>query len=83
MKCEGEELVDNYKKGFNRYFMINVISRRARALVDGEKPMVDSQGSLRPSELAVKELAAGKLKVIPKATRNKLVDIVREVTDRS
>jgi len=83
MKLEGQELVDNYNKGLTRYFLINVISRRARALVDGEKPVVDPQGSLRPSEMAMKELTAGKLKVIPKAVRNKLVDIVREVTDHS
>jgi DNA-directed RNA polymerase subunit K/omega len=83
MKLEGQELLDNYMKELTRYFIINVISRRARALVDGEKPLVDPQGSTRPSELAGKELEAGKLKVSPKATRNKLVDIIREVTDRS
>jgi DNA-directed RNA polymerase subunit K/omega len=83
MKMEGQELVDNYKKGLSRYFMINVISRRARTLLDGEKPMVDPQGSVRPGEVALMELAAGKLKVSPKATKNKLVDIVREITDHS
>jgi DNA-directed RNA polymerase subunit K/omega len=83
MKLEPKELEERYYNDLNKYFLINVIARRSRALVDGEKPMVDPQGAIRPNEVAVRELISGKLRVSPKATRNKLVDIVREVTDRS
>ncbi|MBN1901337.1 DNA-directed RNA polymerase subunit omega [Candidatus Sumerlaeota bacterium] len=83
MKLEPNEIVERYQNDLNKYFMINVIARRSRALVDGDKPMVDPQGAIRPNEIATRELLAGKLRTSPKTTRNKLVDIVREVTDRS
>lgn len=83
MKLEPQELLDRYQKEQNKYFLINVIARRSRALVDGEKPMIDPEGEIRPNEVAVKEMSAGKLRTTPKIARNKLVDIVREVTDRS
>lgn len=83
MKMEPQDLIQDFEAGQNKYLMINVISRRSRALVDGEKPMIDPQGSTRPNEVAVQELSAGKLRVTPKVVRNKLIDIVREVTDRS
>jgi len=83
MKLEGQELVDTFNTNLNKYFLINVIAKRSRSIVDGERPTVDPQGSIRPSETALKELLAGKLRVTPKTQRNKLVDIIREVTDRS
>jgi DNA-directed RNA polymerase subunit K/omega len=83
LELTGDELVKHYNEQLDRYFIVNIISKRARALVDGEKPLVDPAGTIRLSEVAVRELVSGKLKVVPKATRNKLVDIVREVTERS
>lgn len=85
MKWEmsGDELVNKYAQNLEKYFMVNIIAKRARALVDGEKPEVDPSGTIRPSEIALRELTSGKLKVTPKASRNKLVDIVREVSERS
>jgi DNA-directed RNA polymerase subunit K/omega len=83
MKLEPKELIERYQNELSKYLLINVIARRSRALVDGEKPMIDFQGAFEPNEVAIKELSAGKLRTSPKATRNKLVDIVREVTDRS
>ena len=83
MKMDNEELKDNFDKKIRKYFLVNVIAKRARALIDGERPLVDIHENLRPSEIAIKEIREGKIKVLPKAVRNKLVDIVREVTDRS
>jgi len=83
LELSGDELVNRYTSQMDKYFLVNIISKRARALVDGEKPLVDPAGATRPSEIATKELISGKLRVSPKATRNKMVDIVREVTERS
>lgn len=83
MKLEPKELAERYENGQSKYLLINVIAQRSRALVEGDKPMIESQGPILPNELAIRELIAGKLRTSPKATRNKLVDIVREVTDRS
>jgi len=79
----GEELVKKYMESSNKYFIVNIISKRARALIDGEKPLVDTASAIRPGEIALKELANGKLKVTPKTTRNKMVDIVRKVSEHS
>jgi DNA-directed RNA polymerase subunit K/omega len=79
----GEEQIKKYMESSNKYFIVNIISKRARALIEGEKPLVDPAGAIRPSEIALKELANGKLKVTPKTTRNKMVDIVRKVSEHS
>jgi len=74
---------EEYKHKRLNYLMVNVIAKRARSLVDGEKPLVDPHGAFRPSEIAVKELKAAKLSVSPKTKKNKLVDIVRVVSESS
>ena len=83
MEIKPSELAEKYKQHTDRYLLVNVVSKRARALVEGERPVIDTDGSSRPSEIAVKELAAGKLRVKSRKSPNKLVDIVSEVTDRT
>ncbi|HOE62498.1 MAG TPA: DNA-directed RNA polymerase subunit omega [Candidatus Sumerlaeota bacterium] len=83
LEMDGEELLSRFNQNTDKYFLVNIIAKRARDLVDGEKPQVDPSGTIRPSEIALRELTNAKLKVTPKAGRNKLVDIVREVSERS
>lgn len=83
MKADKDELIKMFQNNEDKYLLVNVISRRAREIIDGERPMVDVNQDASPSEIAIKELLAGKIKVFPKKIRNKLVDIVQEVTDRS
>lgn len=84
MNVEGENLAKQYKDKENKYFLVNVISRRAREIVDGERPMVEvTKDDMRPRDIAEEELKEGKLKVFSRTVRHKLVDIVREVSDRS
>ena len=82
MKADKDELIKMFQNNEEKYLLVNVISKRAREIIDGERPMVDANQDASPSEIAIKELLAGKIKVHPKKVRNKLVDIVQEVTDR-
>ena len=83
MEIKGSDLVKKYEDHTDKYLLVNVIAKRTRALVEGEMPVVDTNGHSRPSEIAEKELVAGKLNVKPKKTPNKLIDIVNEVTDHT
>lgn len=44
----------------NRYSLVVVTSRRARQLIDGEKPMVDIE-STKPVTVAINEIDRGKI----------------------
>ncbi len=50
------------RDGRGKYFLINVMSRRARALTQGARPAVPYQeGASDAMQTAVDEMAAGKL----------------------
>ncbi|HPB30656.1 MAG TPA: DNA-directed RNA polymerase subunit omega [Candidatus Sumerlaeota bacterium] len=83
MYMQSEDLKKKYENRDQRYFIVNVVSRRARGLVDGEKPVVETEDSMRPRDIAEKEIVSGKLQVRPRNKQHKIVDIVREVSDRS
>ncbi|MCD8157776.1 MAG: DNA-directed RNA polymerase subunit omega [Clostridiales bacterium] len=50
----------------SRYTVVIAAAKRARQLIEGDKPMVEA-GELegKPISVAVQELAAGKIKVVP------------------
>jgi DNA-directed RNA polymerase subunit K/omega len=51
-----------FKEGKGKYFLINVVARRARALNQGARPAVPYQeGASDPMQTAVEELLAGKI----------------------
>ena len=80
---QGEDLIQSYENKDDKYYLVNIIAKRARQIKDGERPVVDPGATVRPSEIALKEMLDGKLKVSAKGKPNKMVDIVREVSDRS
>lgn len=62
-----------------KYFIVNVIAKRAKDINLGNKPLVDTDdptGECYP--YAVAEIAQNKLKVVPKKAPNKLVDLINE-----
>jgi len=62
MEDQTDRLVDMLREGRCKYFLINVMSRRARALTQGARPAVPYQeGAADPMQTAVDELTAGKL----------------------
>jgi DNA-directed RNA polymerase subunit omega len=47
----------------SRYSIVMATSRRARQLIDGSEPQVDSKGK-KPLSVAVEELNQGKIKIL-------------------
>lgn len=50
------------KKIDNRYYLIATVSKRARDLVDGDIPMVNSTAEEKPVVVASEEVIEGKVK---------------------
>lgn len=56
---EGETNVVN-----SRYSIVLATSKRARQLINGESPLVDSKEKEKPLSTAIEELHEGRLKII-------------------
>lgn len=56
---EGETKVVN-----SRYSIVMATSKRARQLIDGELPLVDSKAGDKPLSIAIDELNSEKIKII-------------------
>ncbi len=54
-------LNDIVEKIENRYYLIATVSKRARELVDGEKPLITPQPKDKPVVVASEEIIAGKI----------------------
>ena len=55
----GEEPVVN-----SRYSIVCATAKRARQLIDGQEPLVQTQKGEKPRSVAVKELYSGELQII-------------------
>lgn len=51
------------KDGESKYTLVMVTSKRARQIVDGSKPLVETN-SLKPVTIALEELLEGKLEYV-------------------
>ena len=63
-----KELIESASKQIpNAMVLINVVSRRVRQLNQGHRPLVADTDKLTPMDIALKEIAEGKVKyeVIP------------------
>lgn len=56
---EGETKVVN-----SRYSIVMATSKRARQLIDGDLPMVETKEGDKPLSTAIAELGGGKIKII-------------------
>ncbi|MGN1377691.1 MAG: DNA-directed RNA polymerase subunit omega [Dorea sp.] len=56
---EGETKVVN-----SRYSIVMATAKRAREIIDGSMPLVDTRGGEKPLSVAIDELNQGKIKVI-------------------
>ena len=48
----------------SRYSIVMATSRRARQIISGEKPLVQSAEGTKPLSVAVEELNQGKIKIL-------------------
>lgn len=49
----------------SRYSLVLATSKRARQLIAGSKPLVDSASGKKPLSIAIDELYKGKVKILP------------------
>ena len=45
----------------NRHILINIVSRRVRQLIEGFRPLTTTEGNVSHMEIALKEIAEGKI----------------------
>ena len=45
----------------NRELLINIVSRRVRQLVQGHRPLTQTDTIMEPADIALKEIADGKI----------------------
>lgn len=56
-------LIDLLKNGESKYTLVMVTSKRARQIIDGAKPLVDTNSS-KPVTIALEELLENKLEYV-------------------
>ena len=65
MKVVNSEVEPGESKVVNsRYSIVIATSKRARQLIDGEEPLVETTQSEKPLSIAVDELKQGKIKIL-------------------
>ena len=65
MKVVNSEVEHGESKVVNsRYSIVMATSKRARQLIDGEEPLVETTQSEKPLSIAVDELKQGKIKIL-------------------
>ena len=56
---QGEKVIDS------RYSIVIATAKRARQIIDGDMPLVETEEDIKPLSAAVKELDAQVLQIIP------------------
>ena len=65
MKVVNSEVEPGEAKVVNsRYSIVMATSKRARQIIDGEEPLVDTTEGTKPLSIAVDELNQGKIKIL-------------------
>ncbi len=59
-EAEEQETVVN-----SRYSIVIATAKRARQIIDGDMPLVESEEEIKPLSAAVKELDAQKIQILP------------------
>ena len=52
----------------SRYSIVMATSRRARQLIDGDEPLVETTPAEKPLSIAVEEVYKGEVKILPEET---------------
>ena len=52
----------------SRYSIVMATSRRARQLIDGDEPLVETTPEEKPLSIAVEEVFKGEVKILPEET---------------
>ena len=52
----------------SRYSIVMATSRRARQLIDGDEPLVETTPEEKPLSIAVEEAYKGEVKILPEET---------------
>ena len=47
----------------NRYYLVGTVAKRAREIIDGAEPLVDTKDGEKPLSIAIDELNQAKIKV--------------------
>ena len=71
------DLSEMLRENRNKYLVINVLAKRARALNDGARPEVSmrAENPLDMTNVALAEMKLGKLRAEPSERAGQLVDI--------
>lgn len=65
MKIVNQDVEEGATKIVNsRYSIVMATSKRARQLINGEKPMIKKKHGEKPLSVAIEELHSGKIKVV-------------------
>ena len=65
MKVVNKDVEEGATKVVNsRYSIVMATSKRARQIIDGEMPLVDTKNGEKPLSIAIDELNSGKIKVV-------------------
>ena len=69
MKVVNQDVEEGATKIVNsRYSIVLATAKRARQLIDGEMPLVDTKPGEKPLSIAIDELNSAKLKIIAEDT---------------
>jgi DNA-directed RNA polymerase subunit omega len=49
--------------GYDRYLLAVAVGKRVEELTNGAKPLVDTKKNTQPTEIAIREIAEGLIKV--------------------
>ncbi|MCX8036339.1 MAG: hypothetical protein N3D11_04640 [Candidatus Sumerlaeia bacterium] len=73
-----ENLAHLAKTRRGRYLLVNVIMRRSRDLYGGAKHLVKANDPSDAGAVAYQEILSNRLKVVPRKTPPKLVDLAKQ-----
>lgn len=73
-----KNLAEIYNSGDGKYLLVNVAAKRIRKLLRGDKLLVATEATEDLNNIVMKEIAAGKLKIVPKRKTGKVIDLAKQ-----
>ncbi|MCD6384803.1 DNA-directed RNA polymerase subunit omega [Candidatus Sumerlaeota bacterium] len=66
------------QKGESKYLLVTVAAKRLKKLLNGEKPLVNYDAEEDIVNVALREIEAGKLKIVPRRKVGRVVDLAKQ-----
>ena len=72
-----KDILDTVKKRESKYLAVSLAAKRMKQLMEGERPQIETTLSQEVGKVAMAELELGKLKLVPRKKKGRVIDLAK------